>query len=126
MLPGHAPPERAMHELSATEGILNVALDAARGAGAARVSAIDVVIGDLSSMVGESVQFYFDLLSRDTAAAGALLNVRRQPATALCADCGASYAVTPPLSPACDACGGPSIRVSGGREFHVESIEVDP
>jgi hydrogenase nickel incorporation protein HypA/HybF len=114
-----------MHELSATEGILAVALDAARDAGAVRVTAIDVVIGDLSSMVGESVQFYFDLLSRGTPAAGARLHVRRQSAMAACADCGASYAVTPPLSALCAVCGGRALSVSGGREFHVASIEVD-
>jgi hydrogenase nickel incorporation protein HypA/HybF len=115
-----------MHELSATEGILAVALEAARDAGAVRVSAIDVVIGDLSSMVGESVQFYFDLLSKDTAAAGAQLHVRRQSATAACGACGASYSVVPPLSPECAACGSAALTVSGGREFHVASIEVDP
>jgi hydrogenase nickel incorporation protein HypA/HybF len=112
-----------MHELAATEGILAVALDAAGDA--RRVSAIDVVIGDLSSIVGESVQFYFDLLSRDTAAAGAVLRVRRVQATAACAACGASYPVTPPLCPACEACGSAAVSVAGGREFHVESIEVE-
>jgi hydrogenase nickel incorporation protein HypA/HybF len=114
-----------MHELSATEGILGVALDAARGAGARRIRAIDVVIGDLSSMVGDSVQFYFDMLSRETPAQGAVLRLRREPAIASCAGCGASYAVTPHLWPACETCGSPAISVSGGRDFYVDSIEVD-
>lgn len=114
-----------MHELAATESILNIALDAARIAGARRVRSVDVVVGDLSSMIDESVQFYFDLLSRDTPAAGAALHVRREPAIVTCVDCGASYDVTPPLLPACERCGGHGIRVTGGREFYVESIEVD-
>lgn len=115
-----------MHELAATRGILDTAVHAAQAAGAERISVIDVVIGDLSSMVDDSVQFYFDLLSRDTLAEGAQLRMRRVQATASCAGCGASYGVSPPLSPTCDLCGSLALAISGGREFHIDSIEVDP
>jgi hydrogenase nickel incorporation protein HypA/HybF len=114
-----------MHELPATQGMLDVALEAARNAGASRISAIDVVIGDLTSIVDDSVQFYFDVLSRDTAAAGARLRVRREPAQAACAACGSSYGVSPPLDPVCRSCGQLTLAVTGGRAFHIESIEVD-
>lgn len=113
-----------MHELPATQGLLQVALDAATGAGAGRVLAIDVVIGELTTMVDDSVQFYFDLLSRDTAAAGAVLRFRREPATAECDRCGHRAPVRPPLSPACEQCGALALHVTGGQEFSVESIEV--
>jgi hydrogenase nickel incorporation protein HypA/HybF len=114
-----------MHELAATKGMLDAALEAAEAAGATRISAIDVVIGDLSSIVDDSVQFYFDLLSRDTAAAGARLRVRRVAARAKCAACGGDYAATLPLDPACTRCGAFAVAVTGGREFHIDSIEVD-
>jgi hydrogenase nickel incorporation protein HypA/HybF len=114
-----------MHELPATQGMLDVALDAARKAGGGRISGIDVVIGDLSSMVGESVQFYFDVLSRDTAAAGAELRLRRERARAACSTCGSGYEVSPPLDPACTTCGALTLAVTGGREFYIESIEVE-
>jgi hydrogenase nickel incorporation protein HypA/HybF len=114
-----------MHELPATQGILDVALEAALDAGAVRVAAIDVVIGELSSIVDDSVQFYFDVLSRGTAAAGARLRMKRVPATATCGSCEASYNVVPPLEPACRTCGSLLLRVDGGREFYIESIEVD-
>jgi hydrogenase nickel incorporation protein HypA/HybF len=114
-----------MHELPATQGMLDAALEAAQAAGATRISAIDVVIGDLSSIVGDSVQFYFDLLSRDTAAAGARLRVRRVAATAECGACGVGYAAALPLDPACARCGALAVTVTGGREFYVDSIEVD-
>lgn len=114
-----------MHELPATQGILDVALETARDAGAARIASIDVVIGELSSIVDDSVQFYFDVLSRGTPAAGATLRLRRIPGAARCADCGAGYDVAPPLDPTCRVCGGLSLRVTGGREFYIESIEVD-
>jgi len=114
-----------VHELPATQGILDVVLDAAREAGADRILSVDLVIGDLSSMVDDSVQFYFDLLGRDTAAAGARLRIRRERAVADCASCMARYEVAPPLVPVCEQCGELTLRVSGGREFYIDSIEVD-
>lgn len=114
-----------MHELPATQSVLATVIEAAQSAGAERITAIDIVIGDLSSMVDESVQFYFDVLSRGTPAAGAQLRIRRVHATATCGECGTSYDVAPPLSPACESCGSLRISVHGGREFLIESIQVD-
>jgi hydrogenase nickel incorporation protein HypA/HybF len=113
-----------VHELSATQGVLQIALDAAAGAGARRVLGIDIVIGELTSMVDDSVQFYFEALSRDTPAAGAQLRFRREPAVASCSSCGHRAEVRPPLLPVCEVCGGHAVTVSGGQAFYVDSIEV--
>lgn len=114
-----------MHELPVTQGILDVILKAAAGNQARRISAVHLVVGELSSIVDDSVQFYFDVLSRDTIAAGAALHFRRIAATATCRDCAHTYAMRAPLDPACPRCGGTHVQVSGGREFYVESIDVD-
>ncbi len=114
-----------MHELPATQGILNVALEAAQRNGARRISAIDLTIGDLTSMVDDSVQFYFDILSKGTIAEGAILRFRRESATATCADCSHQFSISTPLTALCPACEGIRLHVSGGREFYVESIEVE-
>jgi len=114
-----------MHELPVTQAILDTALATAQQAGAARIVAIDVVIGELSGIVDDSVQFYFDILSQGTAAAGAALRFRREPASATCLDCGHSYNAKPPLAPLCPSCGGLRLQVTGGRQFLLESIEID-
>lgn len=114
-----------MHELPITQGILDTALAAARQADAQRILAIDLVIGALSGVVDDSVQFYFDILSQGTLAEGATLRFRRPQASATCLDCGATFLAAPPLAPACPACDSPAVRVDGGREFFVESIEID-
>lgn len=114
-----------MHELPATQGMLDVALDAARKAGADRVLAIDLVVGDLTSFVDDSIQFYFDIISRDTPAAGAELRFTREPAEGRCGDCGHAFPVKPPMPRTCPACESLALRVEGGQDFYVDSIEVD-
>ncbi len=113
-----------MHELPATRGMLDVALEAAQKAGAERILSIDVVVGDLTSFVDDSIQFYFDIMSRDTAAAGALLNFRRDAAEGRCATCGHTFPVTPPVPRECPVCESLALSVTGGQGFYVDSIEV--
>ncbi|NIP79369.1 MAG: hydrogenase maturation nickel metallochaperone HypA [Gemmatimonadetes bacterium] len=114
-----------MHEMPATRGMLELALASMERAGAERILAIDVVVGDLTSIVDDSVQFYFDILSRGTPAAGAELRFRRESAEGRCLECGHTFDVTPPLVRTCPACDALALRVTGGREFYVDSIEVD-
>ena len=114
-----------MHELAVTEHLLQVVLTAAQCADAHAVTAIDLVVGDLSSIVDDSVQFYFDILSQETVAAGARLHFQREPAIATCSDCGAQTAVRPPIDPRCPQCQGIHIQVTGGRDFRVASIDIE-
>jgi hydrogenase nickel incorporation protein HypA/HybF len=104
-----------MHELPVTQGILSVVLEAAQQNGARRIMAIDLVIGE----------FYFDILSQGTMAEGAVLRFRREPATVTCWDCEHQFTTSAPLVAACPNCGSVRLQVTGGREFYVESIEVD-
>lgn len=114
-----------MHELPATQGMLEVALDAAAEAGGGRVTEIRLVIGSLTSMVDDSVQFYFDLMSRGTPAEGAVLHFIREPAILECHGCGLAREVDPPLPAACPGCDDLRLQVTGGQAFFVESIELD-
>jgi len=114
-----------MHELPVTQGILTVALETAEKHQARRITGIDLVIGELSSIVDDSVQFYFDILSRETIAEGATLSFQRRPANVTCQNCGFRYTTSAPLHPFCPGCQSTQLHVSGGKEFYVESIEVD-
>jgi hydrogenase nickel incorporation protein HypA/HybF len=113
-----------MHELPATRGILEVALEAAERVGSPAILSIDIVVGELTSIVDDSVQFYFDMLSRGTVAAGASLRFRREPALARCGGCGDAFEARPPLPRTCPGCGSRHLSVTGGQAFYIESIEV--
>ncbi len=114
-----------MHELAITQSMLEIVLRHARQAGAPRVVEIHLVIGQLSSIVDDSVAFYWDMVARGTPAEGARLDFRRVPARFQCQACAHEFA-PPPETWACPACASQQVRVIAGEEFSVESIEVDP
>jgi len=57
-----------MHELAVTEGLLEICLRHAEEARAKRVTDLYLVIGELSSIVDDSIQFYWEMISLDTLA----------------------------------------------------------
>ena len=63
----------------------------ARQAGASRVLAINLVMGERASVFDDLLLFYFDLLTPGTLAEGAQLNVRRTPMRFHCAACDRDY-----------------------------------
>ena len=113
-----------MHELSITQNILSIVVKHAEQAEAQRVCAINLVVGELTGFVDDSIQFYFDMLSPDTLAEGAQLCIRRVPASVHCRSCGEDFQPDGYnwACPACSALGG---EILSGREFSVESIEVE-
>ena len=113
-----------MHELAVTESLLDIAVRHATQAGATRVTDLYIVLGQLSSIVDDSVQFYWDMVSEGTLCAGARLHFERVPATLTCLDCGTTYALGAELS-ACPQCGGSRVRVASGEEFRLDSIGVE-
>ena len=112
-----------MHEMAVTQSILDIAIKHAQQAGASCIAQINLVIGELSGIVDDSVQFYFDFLSKDTIAEGAKLAFDRRSAIYRCRECGTTYHADR-FQWACPACDALSFDVVSGREFRVDSIEV--
>lgn len=113
-----------MHELSVTQSLLTVVLEHAERAGAARVTRIDIQVGALTGIVDESVQFYFDFVSRDTPAAGARLAFTHIAARLRCRECGAEFEPEE-RNWLCPECGAVAGEVVAGRELTVQSIEIE-
>ncbi len=113
-----------MHELPVVQSLMTITLDHAARHNARRVLALNLVIGQLSSIVDDCVQFYWDILARDTIAAGARLNFRRIPARFRCHDCGAEFALNE-SSLICPNCGGSHFQLLQGDEFRLESIDIE-
>ncbi|MEW6092920.1 MAG: hydrogenase maturation nickel metallochaperone HypA [Chloroflexota bacterium] len=112
-----------MHELSVTESILEIALRHAQESNAKRITDLYLVIGQLSSIVDDSVQFYWDIISKDTPAEGAQLHFQRIPARLACLECGHEYSPEGDLS--CPACHSARVKVIAGKEFRLDAMDVE-
>jgi hydrogenase nickel incorporation protein HypA/HybF len=113
-----------MHELSVTESILEIALRHASKTKAARITNLYLVIGQLASIVDDSVQFYWDIISKDTIAEGAKLHFKRLPATLSCLDCNQQY-IPGSDGFSCPNCHSNHVKVVSGDEFYMEAIDID-
>jgi hydrogenase nickel incorporation protein HypA/HybF len=109
-----------MHELAITENIVAIATDASASR---QVKIITLKIGELSGVEPEAVRFCFDIVSKGTVTEGARLEIIKIPAMIRCRKCSCDFHLNDDWScPACAAIGG---EVQSGREFFVESIEVE-
>jgi len=113
-----------MHELGVTENIVNVALAKAREAQASKVIQINLVIGELSGFVPDCIQFYFDSLSKDTIVEGAVLHFESVSTQLRCRNCSAIFHPED-TQWSCPECQGQSVEISKGREFYIDSLEVE-
>lgn len=111
-----------MHELSVTTHLLDLALDHAGTA--TRITDLHLVIGQLSSIIDDSVQTYWEIISENTIAAGSKLHFRRVPAELLCEPCNLRF----PFNMddfMCPQCGNLSVKIVAGEEFYLDSIEIE-
>jgi hydrogenase nickel incorporation protein HypA/HybF len=109
-----------MHELALSRAVLDAAT---RHADGRRVVGVDVTIGALRQVVGESLEFYFEIVARGTVCDGARLQTRLAPARLRCA-CGEEWELHEPVF-RCPRCAGAEVTVLDGDQLLVESIEVE-
>lgn len=113
-----------MHELPITQSLLKIALDNAEKANASQVTALNIVMGELSSMVDDSIQFYWEIIAKDTIAEKATLHFRRIPAELQCMTCFNKYHPKDGEL-ICPQCQGVGAKIISGEEFFLESIDVE-
>lgn len=114
-----------MHELSVTQALLDQVLHHAAQAQAARVREIHLSIGQLSSIVDDSVQFYWPIIAASTIAADATLIFNRIPAEFVCAACQKRFLFNQQRDYICPHCGSMDVILESGELLRLDSIEVD-
>lgn len=109
-----------MHEMSITQGIIDLCVE---HAGERRVSSLVVEIGELSTVVPEAIEFCFEACSAGTLLEGSQLNILRIPGRGECRECGMETPLTE-LFGVCQSCGSYRVVVIAGEEMRVREIEV--
>jgi hydrogenase nickel incorporation protein HypA/HybF len=113
-----------MHELYATQAILEKALEKAAEAKARRITGLHIVVGEISTYVDDSVQFYWDEISKGTLAEGAQLHFRRVSAQFQCMACFTTY-LPAEGEILCPSCGSTGAKILAGEEFYMEALDVE-
>lgn len=113
-----------MHELALSQGIIDVIREQAAVQGFTRVKTVRLVIGTLSHVEPEAIEFGFDAVSRGTIAEGATLVIERPPGAAFCLSCEKPVPLAERFDP-CPDCGGHQLVVTGGEELRVKELEVE-
>lgn len=113
-----------MHEMSLSEGVLQVLEDSALAQGFAKVRTVWLEIGELAAVDKDAMRFCFDVVRKGTLADGARLEIVDVPGVAWCFACSATVGVRQRFD-ACPDCGGHQLQVTGGEEMKIKELEVE-
>ena len=101
-----------------------MAVDTAQSAGASRVLKLRLRIGTLSGVVPDAMRFAWDIVSRDTIAADARLEIESVPAAGWCAACQAEFECADYFNE-CPQCHNLSGELRRGRELEIAAVEFE-
>jgi hydrogenase nickel incorporation protein HypA/HybF len=110
-----------MHELSIATAVVNTAV---KHAGERPVNVVSMRVGRLRQVVPDSLQFYFEIVARDTVCEGARLECNEIELQLRCADCGREWSPAHPMF-RCPDCDSAAVSVEAGEELEVDYIEVE-
>jgi len=113
-----------MHELGIAGSILESAQTELRNHSGARLNAIGLRIGAWSGVDPDSLKFCFEVLARDTRAAGAKLAVETCPIAWCCRRCHEEFAPVDG-NPCCPECGSGDCHLVSGQQLEIAYLELE-
>lgn len=112
-----------MHEMTIAVGLIELAEEQARGAGAGRINSLEVEIGALAGVEIEALTFCYESARKGTLCDGARLDVIALAGRGRCGACGKECAADFWVA-FCPDC-GVGLEILQGRELRLRSLNVD-
>lgn len=112
-----------MHEYPATLRIIEIASEYALKNGSGSVKQINLVVGDYSGYVSDSIELYFELIAQETVCKDARLDITRIKPMLRCTSCTKLFKRRL-YSFECPFCGGEGQPTEIGKEFYIKSIKI--
>lgn len=112
-----------MHELSIAMSIVDTATLEVQKAGAHRVDAIELNIGEMAGIEWEALDFAWPVAVKDSVLAEAERIIHRIAPSAHCRDCGHDYRPNTLYEP-CPNCGNPFIAFTAGKELQIKALTI--
>ena len=112
-----------MHELSLANNIIDQVCETGRLHRAEKIISVRVLIGPLSGVGPDPLEFCFTEVSMGTLAEGALLIMEKSPLVIKCLHCEKESEVTPD-NLLCPHCNHYEVLVLSGLEFKIIDLEV--
>ncbi|MBF0352492.1 MAG: hydrogenase maturation nickel metallochaperone HypA [SAR324 cluster bacterium] len=112
-----------MHEISLMENIVEIVLREAEKARASQVLKIGLRVGEKSGVVMEALTFAFEVVTKNTVAEGAVLEIEAIPLMGECQNCGHQFHAEDGFL-VCDKCQG-FAKILSGQELNIDFIEVN-
>jgi hydrogenase nickel incorporation protein HypA/HybF len=113
-----------VHEHHAVKALVKQALERSGLGHGEKVTSLCIVMGELLGFDPDSVRLYFEEISRGTPAEGAELSFKAAEAALKCRSCGREFK-RGAGDLCCPACRGIELTITGGKEFYIDSLEVE-
>lgn len=113
-----------MHEMSLCEGVLQVLETEAAKQGFKKVKTVWLEIGELSSVEPQALLFSFDVVTKNSIADKAKLEIIYIAGTAWCMQCSEPVKVKKRFDE-CPQCGSCQLQITSGEEMKIKELEVE-
>jgi hydrogenase nickel incorporation protein HypA/HybF len=117
---------KRMHELSIMEGVLNMVRENAVESDIGKVNKLKLIIGKMTMLLPDSLQFCFQVLSQDELFSNAVLEIEEKDIVISCNECQQQYILEDGYSFLCPGCGASQVEFISGREMYLDYYEGDP
>ncbi|BCX04109.1 MAG: hypothetical protein KatS3mg053_2047 [Candidatus Roseilinea sp.] len=115
----------SMHELSIAASLVESAEQAARRAGAQRVTQVFLRLGALSGVAKDALLFSYDVAAAGTLLAGSRLVIEDVPVVVHCEHCRRDVTLPGIQDFRCPICGQPCAQIIAGRALEIAGIEIE-